>query len=44
MGRRPHIVEGAAPAGPYSGSSLVPMLVSGLAPTPIGMIVALLVT
>ena len=33
-----------APADPYAGSSLVPMLVAGLALTLVGMVVAVLLT
>ena len=33
-----------APADPYSGSSLVPMMVAGLALTLVGMIVAIFLT
>jgi hypothetical protein len=44
MRYRTPIVEGDASADPYSGGSLVPMLVAGLVLTLLGMIVALLLT
>jgi hypothetical protein len=37
-------VNEPAPANPYAGSSLVPMLVAGLALTLVGMVVAVLLT
>ena len=42
MKHRTQIVEGEVAADPYSGSSLVPMLVAGLVLTLVGMIVAIL--
>jgi hypothetical protein len=44
MKYRMPIVEAGTSADPYSGSSLVPMLVAGLALTLLGMIGALLLT
>jgi hypothetical protein len=44
MRYRTHIVGDDAAADPCSGSSLVPMLVAGLALTLLGMIGALLLT
>jgi hypothetical protein len=44
MRYRTHPVTDETAADPYSGSSLVPMLVAGLVLTLIGMIVAVLVT
>jgi hypothetical protein len=41
MSKRTEIVGGGAPANPYSGSSLVPMLVAGLILTLVGMMAAL---
>jgi hypothetical protein len=41
---RPDPVSGQGPADPYSGSSLVPMLVAGIALTLVGMIAAILMT
>src|SRR6185437_10445154 len=44
MRYRSHAVTNETSADPYSGSSLVPMLVAGLVLTLIGMIVAVLLT
>jgi hypothetical protein len=44
MSHRTQIIKGEASSDPYSGSSLVPMLVSGLVLTLIGMVVVLLLT
>jgi hypothetical protein len=44
MSHRTRIIKGEASSDPYSGSSLVPMLVSGLFLTLIGMVVVLLLT
>jgi hypothetical protein len=44
MKYRTHAVTNETSADPYSGSSLVPMLVAGLVLTLIGMIVAVLLT
>jgi hypothetical protein len=41
---RTNVVTAKASANPYSGSSLVPMLVAGLALTLIGMVVAVLLS
>jgi hypothetical protein len=42
MRYRSHAVTKEAAANPYSGSSLVPMLVAGLVLTVIGMVVVVL--
>lgn len=44
MKYRAHLVTKEASANPYSGSSLVPMLVAGLVLTLAGMIAAVLLT
>lgn len=44
MKYRAHLVTEKASADPYSGSSLVPMLVAGLVLTLVGMIAAVLLT
>ena len=44
MRYRTHTVSEEASADPYSGSSLVPMLVAGLVLTLLGMIAAVLLT
>jgi hypothetical protein len=44
MNNRTEIVEHPAPADPYSGNSLVPMLVGGIALTLLGMLMVLLLT
>lgn len=44
MAYRSHIVTNKQQADPYSGSSLVPMLVVGLVLTFAGMIVALMLS
>lgn len=44
MKYRAHLVTKEASADPYSGSSLVPMLVAGLVLTLIGMVAAVLLT
>jgi hypothetical protein len=44
MKHRSHAVTKEASANPYSGSSLVPMLVAGLVLTLVGMIAAFLLT
>jgi hypothetical protein len=44
MKHRAHPVAKEAAADPYSGSSLVPMLVAGLVLTLVGMIAAVLLT
>ena len=41
---RRYIVSGATAANPYSGSSLVPMLVAGLVLTFVGMVAAVLLS
>jgi hypothetical protein len=44
MAHRTHVVTKSEQADPYSGSSLVPMLVIGLVLTFAGMIVAVLLS
>lgn len=44
MKYRAHLVTEKAAANPYSGSSLVPMLVAGLVLTLVGMLAAALLT
>ncbi len=44
MIKRAHVVTDKVSANPYSGSSLVPMLVAGIALTLIGMIAAVLLS
>lgn len=44
MTNRAHAVTGKEPTSPYSGSSLVPMLVAGLVLTLVGMIAAVLLS
>ena len=44
MAHRTHVVTKSEQANPYSGSSLVPMLVIGLVLTFAGMIAALLLS
>jgi hypothetical protein len=44
MSHRTQIIKGEASSDPYSGSSLVPMLISGLVLTLIGMVVVLLLS
>ncbi len=44
MIHRKHLVTDEAAANPYSGSSLVPMLVAGLMLTFVGMIAAVLLS
>lgn len=44
MRYRPHPVTEEPSANPYSGSSLVPMLIAGLVLTLIGMVAAILLT
>jgi hypothetical protein len=44
MKHRTHAVTDETSADPYSGSSLVPMLVAGLVLTLIGMILVVLLT
>jgi hypothetical protein len=44
MANRAHLVPNKEQADPYSGSSLVPMLVIGLALTFAGMIAALMLS
>ncbi len=41
---RAHVVTDPVSANPYSGSSLLPMLIAGLALTLIGMIAAVLLS
>ena len=41
---RRYIVTGVTAANPYSGSSLVPMLVAGLVLTFVGMVAAVLLS
>jgi hypothetical protein len=44
MTNRTNVVTAKASANPYSGSSLVPMLVAGLVLTLLGMIAAVLLS
>jgi hypothetical protein len=44
MSNRRYVVTGETSANPYSGSSLVPMLVAGLVLTFVGMIAAVLLS
>ena len=44
MIERKYAVSKETAANPYSGSSLVPMLIAGLALTLVGMVVAFLLT
>ena len=44
MAYRAHVATNKEQADPYSGSSLVPMLVAGLVLTFVGMIVALMLS
>jgi hypothetical protein len=44
MSDRAHVVTDKGQANPYSGSSLLPMLVAGLALTLIGMVAALVLS
>ena len=44
MRYRAHDVSGEPSPDPYSGSSLVPMLIAGLALTLVGMVAAFLLT
>ncbi len=44
MIHRKHVVTSETAANPYSGSSLVPMLVAGLLLTFVGMIAAVLLS
>jgi hypothetical protein len=44
MTNQTHVVTGKEQANPYSGSSLVPMLVAGLVLTLVGMIAAVVLS
>ncbi len=44
MTNRAHVVTDKEQADPYAGSSLVPMLVAGLALTLVGMVAAVLLS
>jgi hypothetical protein len=44
MTNRAHVVTDKEQTDPYAGSSLVPMLVAGLALTLVGMVVAVLLS